>query len=204
VILASGQGAFLYLLGAAIRRFPKEKWPLRLVSMSGPEAIEAVREANAHLCVVGTDAPPTDLDVTRLRSVGQQVVLPSSHRLARRRSLKPADLEGEQLVVAPAGSPHRVMLQQLMRASGHDLAVAVEATGWELMLQFARYGVGIAVVNDFCPVPKGMIGIPLQGAPEITYYLMARSALPSEGSKVMRELIEETARTSHAERSDRK
>src|SRR5262245_4265465 len=51
VVLASGQGAFLYLLGPAIQRFPKDKWPLRLVSMSGPEAIEAVREAKAQLCV---------------------------------------------------------------------------------------------------------------------------------------------------------
>src|SRR5262245_47798292 len=66
VILASGQGAFLYLLGPAIRRFPKEKWPLRLVSMPGPEAIEAVRDAKAHLCVVGTDSPPADLVATAL------------------------------------------------------------------------------------------------------------------------------------------
>src|SRR5215475_9867837 len=32
VVLASGQGAFLYLLGPAIRRFPKDRWPLRLLA----------------------------------------------------------------------------------------------------------------------------------------------------------------------------
>lgn len=192
VILASGQGAFLYLLGPAIRRFPKHEWPLRLLSLSGPDAIAAVREARAHLCVVAMDDPPPDLVATPLRSVGQQVVLPRSHRLARRRSLKPADLAGERLVVAPAGSPHRVMLQQLMRANGNELDVAVEATGWELMLQFARYGVGIAVVNDFCPVPKSMVGIPLQGAPEVTYHLIERGGLASKGTELMRELITAT------------
>lgn len=86
------------------------------------------------------------------------------------------------------------MLEQLMRTSGGTLNVAVEATGWELMIQFARYGVGITVVNDFCPVPKGMVGIPLKGAPEVTYYLIVRDAFTSNGTEVMRELIAETVR----------
>jgi DNA-binding transcriptional LysR family regulator len=194
VVLASGQGAFLYLLGPAIQQFPKDRWPLRLLSMSGPEAIEAVRAAKAHLCVVAVDNPPTDLAATPLRSVGQHVVLPSSHRLARRRSLRPVDLDGERLVVAPAGSPHRVMLQQVLRASGCELVVAVEATGWGLMLQFARCGVGIAVVNDFCPAPEGMVSIPLEGAPDVVYYLIERAGFTSQGTGVLRELIADTAR----------
>lgn len=194
VILASGQGAFLYLLGPAIRRFPKDKWPLRLVSMSGPEAIEAVREAKAHLSVVATETPPADLITTALRSVAQNVVVPRTHRFAKRRSVRAADLRDEPIVVAPAGSPHRMMLQQLMRANGSDLNVAVEATGWELTLQFARYGVGLAVVNDFCPVPKGMVGIPLEGAPEVTYYLIVREGLTSKGTEAMRDLIADTVR----------
>ena len=192
VILASGQGAFLYLLGPAIRRFPKDRWPLRLSSMSGPEAIEAVQEATAHLAVIAVDSPPADLAATPLRSVGQLVVLPASHHLARRPSVRPADLRGQPLVVAPAGSPHRVMLQQLLRASGCELSVAVEATGWELMLQFARYGIGVAVVNDFCPAPRGMVGIPLEGAAPITYYLIERPGSPSPGAQAMRKLLFET------------
>jgi LysR family transcriptional regulator, low CO2-responsive transcriptional regulator len=192
VVLASGPGAFLYLLGAAVRRFPKEKWPLRLISRSGPEAIEAVREAKAHLCVVGSEDPPADLSCTPLRSIGQKVVLPASHRLARRRSIRPGDLRDEKLVVAPAGSPHRTMLQQLLRANDGDLAVAVEATGWELMLHFARQGVGITVVNDFCPTPKGLVGLPLEGAPRVTYYLITREGAVSAGLEVMRTLILET------------
>jgi DNA-binding transcriptional LysR family regulator len=192
VVLASGQGAFLYLLGPAIRRFPKDKWPLRLLSMTGPDAIEAVREAKAHLCVVATDSPPTDLPAVWLRSVGQNVVLSASHRLAKRRSLRPADLRGEKFVVAPAGSPHRAMLAQVLQVSGYELNVAVEATGWDLMLQFAKYGVGIAVVNDFCPAPTGTVGIPLEGVPEISYYLIGRAGFTSRGTDVMHKLVTET------------
>jgi DNA-binding transcriptional LysR family regulator len=197
VVLASGQGAFLYLLGPAIRRFPKRTWPLRMLSMPGPQAIESVREARAHLCVAALpgDGAPADLACEALRSVGQSVIVPSSHRLARRRSLRPADLADEQLVVAPAGSPHRVMLTQLLESASVTWTVAVEATGWELMLQFARYGVGIAVVNDFCPAPRGMRSIPLQGAPTIAYHLVSRPGLTSPGAATMRELIVETMRS---------
>lgn len=192
VVLASGQGAFLYLLGPAIRSFRKDKWPLRLLSMPGPDAMTAVREAKAHLCVVATEHLPADLAAVQLRAVGQRVVLPSSHRLAQRRVLRPADLAGEPLIVAPAGSPHRAMLAQLVRSSGHDLNIAVEATGWELMLQFAKCGVGIAVVNDFCPAPAGTVGIPLAGAPPVIYYLLARSGFASRGTQVMHKLITAT------------
>lgn len=192
VVLASGQGAFLYLLGPAIRRFPKDRWPLRLVAMPGPEAIAAVRDARAHLCVVAVDRPPADLEATRLVSVGQRVVLPRRHRLAGRRSLRPADLAGEPLVVAPEGSPHRAMVQQLLRAAGCEPVIAVEVTGWELALRFASYGVGLAVVNDFCPAPKGTVAIPLQGAPAITYHALVRAGFAGEATLVLRRLIAET------------
>lgn len=195
VILASGQGAFLYLLGPAIRRFPKDKWPLRLLTLPGPQALESIREARSHLCVVALDTLPADLAATPLRTVGQKVLLPSSHRLARRRALRPGDLKGESLVVAPTGRPHRIMLEQVFRSSGCSLGVAVESTGWELMLHFAKQGIGIAVVNDFCPTPKGMAGVRLAGAPDITYYLIERTGFTHQGAEAMRKLIVESVPT---------
>lgn len=194
VTLASGEGAFLYLLGPAIRRFPKERWPLRLLTSSGPEALDAIRESRVQLGVVGAAGPPQDLVATSLRRVGQKVLLPSRHRLARRRALRPADLSADRLVVAPAGRPHRTMLDQLFLSAGCALQVAVEATGWELMIHFARSGVGIAAVNDFCPVPKGMVGIRLEGAPDVTYYLVERDGIAGPGVKAMRQIILDTVR----------
>lgn len=187
VVLAAGQGAFLYLLGSAIRRFPKQRWPLRLLALPGPEAIEAVRSARAHLGVVAGEAPG-DLASTELLAVGQSVVVPASHRLARRRSLAPRDLDGEAIVVAPVGSQHRMMLAQALRVAGCEWTVAVEASGWELMLHFARTGIGITVVNDFCTVPRGMVGIPLAGVPAITYRLLARDPLHA-AAQAMHSLI---------------
>lgn len=189
VILAAGQGALLYLLGSAIKRFPKHRWPLRVHTMPGPEAVEAVRDARAHLGVAVVDASPLDLDGRLLRRVGQLVLLPRTHHLAKRRSLKPSDLDGEALIVAPEGSPHRVMLTQALATFGAQWSVAVEATGWELMTQLARYGLGLAVVNDFCPVPRGFVGVRLEGVPAVEYHVFSRPGDAREPTDLLRRLI---------------
>lgn len=192
VVLAAGQGAFLYLLGPAIRRFPKHKWPLRLLSMPGPEAIDAVRSARAHVAVTVLEDAPDDLIAQKIRDVGQQVVVPAAHRLAGKRHVSLKALDGEPLIVAPAGSPHRVALAQALRVAGATWTVAVEATGWELMLHFARNGMGIAVVNDFCTVPRGMVGVPLRGIPSATYFAVRRARQPGDPVKALLALIERT------------
>ena len=189
VVLAAGHGAFVYLLGPAIRRFPKQTWPLRLVTLSAPATIAAVRDSRVHLGVAAVVEPPADLVATPIHRVGQHVVMPASHRLADRRTLRVEQLSGEPLVVAPQGTPHRTMLASLFRAVGAQLAVAVEATGWELVLQFVRYGVGIAIVNDFCAPPKGTIAIPLAGAPSIDYFLIERRGPAGRGVDALRRLI---------------
>lgn len=192
VVLAAGQGAFMYLLGPAIKRFPKDRWSLRLLTHRGPETIEAVRDARAHLGVAVLHTKPEDLQVTKLRSVGQVAVMPKTHPFARRRRLSPVDLHKHPLVVAPAGSPHRVMLEHAMNAEQAELVVGVEATGWELMLEFARDGMGIAVVNDFCPVPRGCISLGVQHLPSASYFLMHPSRL-NEAAAHLARLLTATA-----------
>jgi len=193
VILTSGQGAFLYLLGPAIKRFPKERWPLRAVSMSGPDTIEAVRDARADVGVAVLANTPPDLDCRTMRRVGQTVLLPRGHRLSKRRSLKPGDLDTESIVVAPEGSPHRVMLSQALATAGAKWSVAVEATGWDLMIQFARYGLGVAVVNDFCPVPRGLVGVRLEGVPDVEYHVVTRPGAERESRDTLVRMILESA-----------
>lgn len=197
VVLAAGQGAFLYLLGRAIKRFPKERWPLQLLTRRGPEALAAVREARAQLGVAVLDRDPADLEVTRLCSVGQVAVMRREHPLAARRRLSAASLDGQALVVAPPKSPHRVMLEQAMKTAGAALAVGVEATGWELMLEFAKNGMGIAVVNDFCPVPRGCVAVPVRGLPRASYTLFGR-ATSNQATRTLRRLIVEATATGSA------
>ncbi len=192
VVLAAGQGAFLYLLGSAIKRFPKQRWPLRLLTLQGPETLAAVRDSKAQIGVAVLGDPVTDLEVTRLRSVGQIAVMQRTHPLAKRRRLSAADLSAQELVVAPTGSPHRVMLEHAMRACSVELRVGVEATGWQLMSEFAKDGLGIAIVNDFCPIPRGCVGIEIRGMPKVFYSVVYRKT-SNEAVLRLRDLIVEVA-----------
>lgn len=189
VVLAAGTGALHYLLGPALRRFPKKTWALRVLALPGAEAIRAVREARAHAAVIAGDAP-TDLTSIPLRDVGQHVLVPLGHRLADRRTVKAADLAGEHLIVAPAGAPHRTLVEHAL--AGVAWTPAVEVTGWELMLELARDGLGITVVNDFCPPPRGMVAVPLRGAATVTYRWLERSGFSFAGTETLRRLVADT------------
>src|SRR5690606_3000019 len=101
VVLAAGEGAYLYLLGPALRAFTRDHpdATLCLLTRGGPDAIEAVREGAAHLAVGVFDLVPEDLSPHDLVRTPLCAAMAASHPLARRRSLRLSDLAGQRLVL---------------------------------------------------------------------------------------------------------
>ena len=175
VVLAAGEGAFLYLLGPAMRaHLATRGHALQLMTADGATAVEAVRRGKAHLGVACLDSTPRDLSVTPLTRVGQVLALPRKHPLATRRRLRLRDLAGAGLIVPPTGRPHRTMLSQMLQSAGVPWEIAVEANGWELMLQLVRLGMGLAVVNACCRVPAGVTTRLLPELPALQYAVFSR------------------------------
>ena len=175
VVLAAGEGSYLYILGAGIQAFrARSKHSLRLETADGASALEAVQSARAQLGVASLDSVPAGLTVEPLTRVGQVLAIPSGHRLASRRTLRLRDLQDEALIVPHAGRPHRAMISQLMHSAGVNWHVAMEASGWEPTLQFVRLGMGAAVVNACCRLPKGVVARPMPEFPSQQYYLFHR------------------------------
>ncbi len=172
--LAAGSGAYLYLLGDAIQGYLAGGTRLRLMTTDAEATLAAVRAGSADVGVTALDVPPDDLDVRPLARFPQVFVMPAEHRYARRRSLRLADLAGEPLILPPTGRPHR----RVIEARGHDegitWSVAVEAEGWELMLQFVRLGVGGAIVNGSVVVAPPLVTAPVSDLPVVRYYLLTR------------------------------
>lgn len=179
VSLIAGEGAYLYLLGRALTRFRSSSKSTSLTLLAGDRerAIAAVDRGDAQLGVAPLGEASSAFDAQPLTSVGQVLVVPQAHPLATRRFASLKDLRGQSLVVPQAGRPHRELLGQLLAAKRIEWDVAVEANGWALMLQFAAWGVGLAVVNAFCPAPKGTVAIPLLGYPPLTYHVFHRAGL---------------------------
>ncbi len=170
IALAAGEGAYLYLLGPGISQFQREhEHPLRLLTLDSEGAVAAVLGGKAQLGVAPLDVVPEGLQSVVLTGVGQVLAVPAGHRLAGRTRLRLKDLSGEHLVVPPAGRPHRQMLGAMLQSEQVDWDVAMEANGWELMLSFVAMGVGAAVVNACCRMPKGVVGVPIPDLPVLRY-----------------------------------
>jgi DNA-binding transcriptional LysR family regulator len=195
VVLAAGEGAILYLFGSAIREFAASGAPLQVLTRDRDGVIEALRAGEAHLGVAALDAVPPDLESTELARARQIVVLPPQHPLRRKRELALSDLAGASLIVPPAGRPHRETIARALRDAGVSWRVAVEANGWPVMLELVRSGVGLAIVNSTCTLPKPLIGRPLRGIPATHYHLLRARGRISEGARTLAALIRVAART---------
>jgi len=193
VVMAAGDGAYLYLLGPAIQRFlAKVNVPARLLTLDRDGALEAIRSGKAHIAVAPFETVPLDMEAYALTTVGQVLVVPRSHPLARRRTARLRDLEGSRIVVPPAGRPHREMLARMLQSAGISWDVAVEASGWELSMHFVSLGVGVAVVNACCNIPRALVAIPLTELPSIRFYVfhMKGRELEKDEELLRRLLIE--------------
>ena len=189
VILAARRGAFLHLLGPAILEAREGPYPLRMRPMAASDAAKAVVEARVHVAVNVFEQRWEGLDVHPWREIGQQVVVPEDHRLAEHERLEPEDVAGESLVVAPAGQPHRVSTARVLADHNVPWSVGVEATGWPLMMRFVTYGMGITIINDFVPVPDGLVGIAIDGFPTVEYSVAIRSDTHHEGARWLYDCI---------------
>jgi DNA-binding transcriptional LysR family regulator len=174
-VLAAGEGAFLYLLGPAIRDFGRrDRTPLRLLTRDGTAAVDAVRAGEAHLAVAVAPPASEGLVVEELTRVEMVLVMPRDHALARKERVRLTDLRGQRLVVPPTGRPHRVALDEALRHAKVEWEVSVEASGWELMIHFVELGLGLAIVNGCCRIPPALTARALPGLAPVDYRLVRR------------------------------
>jgi DNA-binding transcriptional LysR family regulator len=196
VTLAAGEGSFLYLLGPAVRAFTRQPpAPLHLMTADLSGVVEALRLGRAQLGVAASQEPPPDLDAVALTDVPPAVLLPAGHPLAS--SIDPlplSALDGQRLIVPPRGRPHREAVSAALLEAGTRWEVAVEASGWELMRRFVGMGLGLAIVNGFCPPPPGGSSRPVIGLPDRRYWLLSRPhSQPSPATQALAALLIDNA-----------
>jgi LysR family transcriptional regulator, low CO2-responsive transcriptional regulator len=191
VVLAAGEGSYLYLLGKGLRAYlSNQRNSLQLLTTDGAAAVEAVRSGRAHLGVASLETIPRDLTAEPLTRVEQVLAIPRKHPLSARRTVRLKDLEGAELIVPPPGRPHRMMLSQMLQSAQVNWRVAVEASGWELMLNLVRLGMGLAVVNACCRVPAGVTTRPIPELPALQYFIFHRSGgLTGAAANLRRQLV---------------
>ncbi len=179
VTLQAGEGAYLYLLGQAIRRFRRGgEARLQLRVGDASHTLTAIADGIADIGVLPLTSPAPEIESEEIAEVGQMLVVPSSHRLAGRAQIRLRDLRGAPLVIPPEGRPQRSSIAAALEGAGVPWEVAVEASGWALIIRLVSLGVGLAIVNDFCRLPRDLVGVPLPALPRITYSAIRRQGMP--------------------------
>ena len=80
------------------------------------------------------------------------------------------------------------MLSQMLQSAGVDWTVAVEASGWELMLHLVRLGMGLAVVeNACCRMPAGVSSRPVTELPSLQYFVFSRETKLSPAAGALKQ-----------------
>ena len=183
VTLAAGEGCFLYLLGSAIRSFSH---PLQLITADLAGTTDALRTGRAAVGVASTDAAPAGLYLEPLADIPLVALIPAGHPLSGDGPLPLAALEGSRLIVPPVERLHRQTIASTLARAGVSWEVAVEAEGWELMRRFVELGMGLAIVNGFCPPPEDCCARLLPEFPARRYAILHR---PGSLSAAASELI---------------
>jgi DNA-binding transcriptional LysR family regulator len=171
-VLAAGEGTLLYVLGPSLRAHAARGERLRILTRDRQGTLDALATREAHLGVAALDVVPDGVRATRLRRAGMVLAMPRAHRLARANRVQLRDLAGERLIVPPPDARYRQTLTRVLGAAGVDWEIGLEASGWPLMLEYTRLGVGLAIVNDICRLPAGTIAVPMPELPAIDYYLL--------------------------------
>jgi len=93
------------------------------------------------------------------------IALPADHPLARRRSVSPADLIGEDWIGVPEGQPFDVMLRQIEAANGTPAHVLQRFQDNGIVEAMVAAGFGIAILPRFTTATDGtgIITRPLTG-----------------------------------------
>jgi LysR family transcriptional regulator, low CO2-responsive transcriptional regulator len=178
VTLAAGAGCYLYILGEPLRIFQERaKSGLQLLTTNADQTLEKLRRGEAHLGVTVLETVPPDLSASQIYSAPGLLIVGKDHRLARRKKLSIAELQGIELIVPPLGRPHRETLARTFREHEVNWKVALEASGWELMTHFVNLGLGAAIINGCCRIPGTLKAIPIKEFPVVNYYLLTKRTL---------------------------
>ena len=145
--IGAGASASLGIVPEMIARF-RARYPDVVVRLDDRAAVshdERLRQRLIDIALLRSPVP--GMRATVVREDGLLAVVPSTHRLARRRTLRLADLRNEPFVLFPrevAPDFHDDVQAALVRA-GVSARVVAQATEWATVASMVAAGMGITV-----------------------------------------------------------
>lgn len=165
--LSAGPIDLARLLGDFRASHPLLEIRLRYAAGGSAELAELLRDGRLDVAVVSLpDAQPAGIALSAMTSEPMVLVTPPAHRLARRRSVRLADLSGQPFIDHPSGWGTRMSVDRAFSAAGIARAVAFEVGDTPSVVTLVRHGLGVAVLPpSIISDPVGVALVALRGRP---------------------------------------
>ena len=146
-----------YLLPSVVERlrhkFPRVK--LRMIQGSPQELIRKIDLGQADLAICTEVIPETTwLESRALTKWTHAVVLPRSHKLARRGQVTSQDLLQYPLITYDFGFTGRKNMQEFFQQKGLELEPILTAIDTDIIKTYVRAGLGLGIIAEIAFTPK--------------------------------------------------
>lgn len=179
----------------AIARFRAEHPDVRVeLTVGNSDAlIQAIRSGSLDVGLLGLREGSAALGVSSLVLARERLVaaLPRTHRLAGRRRIRIADLEGEVFADFPAGTSGRAQSDTAFAAAGIERDVAFEADSAALILGLVSSGLAVTLLAPGVIARTGADAVPLEvvDGPVRIEYAAWHDQAPRQVALAFREIL---------------
>jgi DNA-binding transcriptional LysR family regulator len=133
---------------------------------------EHVRRGRLDLAFVGLADTMPGLELARISSEEMRLAVPDGHRLAAREIVALPELAGEPFADGPPEWGTRIACERAVALAGTRRDVAYEVADLDLIAEFVRYGLAVAIVPPSAVERGGIALVALEPpAPEFTISL---------------------------------
>lgn len=191
VIGTTGRWLIPRLLNALADAHPKVR--LVAVDATTTSLLPQLAAGNLDLAIVNLPVVDPDVDLEPMFEEEHLLLLTNSHHLADRAELTLADLDGEPLLLEPAGTGFRDDLDDDARRAGVTLVAKAEVDGMRLLASLAYQGYGAAILPASAVVEWSdgtWTTIPLHGTtPRIVGLATSRRSQLSAPARAVHEVV---------------
>ncbi|MEU4196539.1 LysR family transcriptional regulator [Kribbella sp. NPDC026611] len=179
------------LLGGFHRKYPLVEVHVATSRTGSSGLADDVRHGRLDLALLGLPRPELiGLDARNLATVPFVALLPSTHPLASRSTVRLADLSQERFIDMPPGFGNRTMVDRAFDAIGTPRRLQVEVPELTTIPDYVRAGLGVAVVPELeFPDEPTVVKLPIEGA-ELTWTLSVVTAAARRPSRAVAALLE--------------
>ena len=166
--IATHTSVMVYLLPGIIKAFKKRYpgWELTVVNRGREDIVKMVADGDADIGITSLSKVPSALDYEVFARFRRLLIVPPGHPLSRKRKVSLADIAAYPLLLPPAGSHTRAIVDAAFGREGLEYRLAMEATGRLATKAYVEMGLGVSIVNEFYILPedrKKIVAIDVSG-----------------------------------------